>query len=496
MKTMRKIFTLVLAMTILLSMVVTANATAADPAPAAMNNTGLLTIQNATAGYVYSLYRILDLETISSDGKPVYIMRADGLWDDFFTDAEYGAPYFEVSGKYVKEIKTTNPELTGQMLAEKVLAYAQANSIAADVSGKISISGDYRSGTPRQYGYYVMATDRAGTSKYTTFTLMTPTMSILEKNAQDPSIEKFVQEDSEMGTGDSGWKDDDDTIESNRYNVAEIEQPVKFKIIVNLKAGTDKYTITDTMPNFEGLSDLSFDFSGGGTIDDSRVEITSTENSFTVVLKDNFRATIEDGQTLTITYTAKLKSNANIGTEGNENEVVLSYGDGKTDDDQTYTKTYSLTVTKVDELNQPLDGAIFQLFHENSDHPLHFGQNGSNYTITNSETNGSDIVDTIIPDGTTCTFTINGLDTVDKYILKEIKVPDGYVKMDDQVIVIDPSSANFDPATDTVSIDIQNLPGVTMPETGGMGTTVFYVTGGILVLAAIALLVTKKRMSV
>jgi len=195
MKTMRKIFTLVLAMTILLSMVVTANATAADPAPAAMNNTGLLTIQNATAGYVYSLYRILDLETISSEGDPVYIMRADGRWNGFFEDDAYGAPYFEVSGKYVKEIKSADPELTGQLLAEKVLAYAQANSIPADISGKISISGDYRSGTPRQYGYYVMATDRPGTSDYTTFTLMTPTLNIREKNFQEPTIEKFVQED-------------------------------------------------------------------------------------------------------------------------------------------------------------------------------------------------------------------------------------------------------------------------------------------------------------
>ena len=45
------------------------------------------------------------------------------------------------------------------------------------------------------------------------------------------------------------------------------------------------------------------------------------------------------------------------------------------------------------------------------------------------------------------------------------------------------------------SIDVVNQAGVQLPSTGGMGTTIFYIVGGLMVLAAVVLLVTKRRMN-
>lgn len=500
MKTTKKIFALLLALAMVMSMAVTAFADdAAAVAATSLTDTGILTIKNATAGYNYNFYRILDLAEISSDGKPVYAMREDGLWDAFFENGNFGEKAFEVSEGYVREIKLIDgKEWTAQELAEAVVAFANANSIERDFGTKMTTSGDYRSGTPRQFGYYVMATDRVGTTetsvKYTAFVLMVPELPIEEKNLLNPTIEKFVQEDSEAGAGDDGWKDDD----KNEYNVAEIEQPVKFKVVVHLKSGSDLYVIRDELSDkFEGLANLEMEYSGGGTVDSTRVDVETTDNSFTITLKDTFRKNIEDGTTLTIRYTAKLKDDAIIGHDGNKNTAYLDYTDVVTKEratasDETYTKTYKLHVKKVDETGAPLEGAAFELHHAVDGSVIHVtNESGSNvYTVTADQSAGTLMAAT----GENCEFTVNGLDTVDHYILKEMNVPSGYVKMDDTTIEINPADTeNF--VNDTYTITVENLPGVQMPTTGGMGTTIFYAIGGLMTAAALILLITKKRMA-
>ena len=73
--------------------------------------------------------------------------------------------------------------------------------------------------------------------------------------------------------------------------------------------------------------------------------------------------------------------------------------------------------------------------------------------------------------------------------LPETKAPDGYNKLDDPIPVkVDGANATL--------ITVANHSGTELPSTGGVGTTMFYIFGGILVLAAVVLLVTKKRMAV
>lgn len=471
MKTMRKLFALILALTMVFAMASVVSA-------AAMTDTGTLTIKNATAGTTYTLYRVLDIEK-NPDGTKENVYILNDKWDEFIT-AEAAKPgaEFTLSGNYVKSMDLSAANAQG--FAEAVLAYAQANGIAHDGQSKMTISGDYTSSTPRQYGYYVMVTDRAGTGvKYTVFCLDKSTLTVEEKNVSVAGITKYVQEDSKAGNADGGW---------GKQNAAEIGQPVSFKIIVDLAPGTETYTITDSMPDFEKIENLSIEYSGGPVTEGTDYTITKTDvvggndNGFTITLSDNFRKLVEEGNKLTITYTAKLQSAATIAGTGNINTVTLTAG-SVTKTDSTTTYTYEVDVTKVNEKDEPLAGVSFSVKDHNGNTMKFDNPTADNHYVVNPEGTVTELLTNT--DGKFC---ICGVDTEDKYTLVENVAPDGYVKMEDLEIIVSANEAH------TQKVKVVNLPGVTMPETGGMGTTLFYVLGGILVCAAAVLLVTKKRM--
>ena len=478
MKTMRKLLTLVLAMTMILSMAVTVTATTPDDgvATAALQDKGTITIVGSASGTQYSVYRIFDIAK-TADGKNVYVTNEK--WDAF-AEAENLKEdgYFTISNDYLKTVTFTEAttDVETQQFAEYVLAYAKANNIAPDgQSAKLTTSGTYTTNNSYQYGYYIMVSDRvAEDSKHTVFTLAADNVQVNEKNTVNASIQKFVQEDSNVGNADGGW---------GTTNAAEIAQAVNFKIVVTAAAGTDTYVVTDSMPNFTDISTPTYTYSRGH-IPENGLIYAATADGFTVTFGPAFRALLEDGDTVTIAYTAKLKPNATIAGAGNLNSATLKHGEETSEPATTTTYTFKLNVTKVDENNQPLEGAIFTLSHQGN--ALKFDrEDGTNNYIVNP--NGA--VTQITTDATG-EFSISGLDTEDEYVLKEIEAPDPYVLMDPVSIIISPAAGSTD---HTHNITVQNLPGVEMPETGGMGTTVFYVAGGILVLAAIALLVTKKR---
>ena len=104
---------------------------------------------------------------------------------------------------------------------------------------------------------------------------------------------------------------------------------------------------------------------------------------------------------------------------------------------------------------------------------------------------------------------LKGLD-VGIYYLEEIKTKDGYNKLDTPVqIEITPTyTSDGDECSVVVNyevdgmeqgashtVGVRNSQGATLPSTGGIGTTIFYVVGGVLAVGAVVILVTKKRMS-
>ena len=221
---------------------------------------------------------------------------------------------------------------------------------------------------------------------------------------------------------------------------------------------------------------------------------------------------------ISVEYTSTLRSNAVIGSIGNKNTSHVTYTNnpndeqagenGETSDDTVIVFTYKTIVNKVtknpnydpeeegSEQYIPLTGAGFTLYKKNAS-----GQ----YVAVGEELKGADMT----------TFTWSGLDDGD-YKLSETTTPTGYNTIADIKFTITAGhvdgdtpalktlsgdvtsgTATFTPSTDnsSLSTDVVNNSGTELPETGGMGTTIFYVLGSILVIGAVVLLVTKKRMS-
>jgi len=145
----------------------------------------------------------------------------------------------------------------------------------------------------------------------------------------------------------------------------------------------------------------------------------------------------------------------------------------------------------------PLAGAKFTL-SKNSDgsDPISLVEVGKNvYRVATK-----DDVNTIteITTDATGAFTIQGLDS-DTYYLTETAAPAGYnvLKSAIEVKVSDKGEVTYiyDGVEATGTVMVENNTGAELPSTGGIGTTIFYVVGGLLVVAAGVLLVTRKRMS-
>lgn len=245
-----------------------------------------------------------------------------------------------------------------------------------------------------------------------------------------------------------------------------------------------------------------------------------------------------------VTYDATLNANAEIGLDGNPNDVYLEFsnnpngdGLGRTAEDTVIVFTYELDGTKVDGENAEtkLEGAEFVLLNGGHTRVAHI-ENGKLVGWINLPEGYDDRNYNEIPyetwqalDGTTSVimtsaaegaFGVSGLDE-GTYYLMEIKAPTGYnllenaLRLDIAAVTAngqnwagDPAAAltaltidvdqggaqNGDVGTGAVALTVANNQGATLPETGGMGTTLFYVIGGLLVAGAGILLVVRLRM--
>ena len=242
---------------------------------------------------------------------------------------------------------------------------------------------------------------------------------------------------------------------------------------------------------------------------------------------------IAKGKYIIVDYSAVLNQDAVVGLNGNENKVKLRYSNnpnqsgggentptGETPEDKVIVFTYELDVTKVDgqDANKKLAGAEFKLMNANKT-KYAIVENGKVTGWTENEKQGTVLT------SDNGLFTVTGLDD-NKYYLKETKAPDGYNTLKDPIeFVIQATTANnqewggsassaftkleiglknnkgefeyTDGTTDDgrVSMTVKNNKGSILPETGGIGTTIFYIVGVVLVLGAGVLLVTKKRMN-
>lgn len=479
---MKKLFAVLVALTLVLSMGTLAFAA----------DTGTITITNALKGATYDIYKMLDFAPSNNTGdKGIYTIVSG--WEDFFA-AEPATNYFTVATNAGQTTVTLKDGVTAvdQTLAKAAIKYAEDNSIAA--TNTKEATAETVEFTGLALGYYAIDTS-LGTLCALTNT--NSTFTATEKN-EKPDIDKFVQEDSEMANADEGW---------GKVNDADIDQVVNYKSTITVGVGATNYVMHDTME--KGLTfnnDVVVKLADGTVVDKANYTVTVSPldgHTFDVAFANTFIEGLAKGTQFTVYYSATLNENANIVTDGNDNTVKLSYGEDstwETAEHKTTTYTWKMDVLKytMDGTKVPLAGAKFQLLAGTT--PIKFTQvTGTDVPTYRVDADGT--VDTITTDANG-KFVLAGLDE-GTYKLHETEAPAGYNKLAADIDVSVTSTYdetgltatykinNADPAT----IEVENKTGGLLPETGGIGTTIFYVVGGLLMLAAIIVLIARKRMS-
>ena len=522
MKKMKKVMALLLSLVMVLAMSI---ATFATEGSAGSSTTYTITIKNAETGHTYEAYQIF-AGTLSEG------VLSDINWGN-------GVNVFEYGGTTVaKDIA-------------KALTDANAADFASVAGDKLTAttSGAYSAGkiTDLTAGYYLVK-DKNGTvsghSSYTSYLLKVAGNVEVTPKTGVPTVEKKVKENVKT-VNENGTETDSNIptyqIPAKYNDVADynIGDKVPFQLVGTMPSNIDKYAhyyyeFADTLSNSLTYNKDAVVKIDGNIIDNSKVTVESNGNSLKVIFNDIKEvATVTKASIVTVDYTATLNSDAVIGLDGNPNEVKLIFsnnpnmtgdGTGKPDDtgetpiDKVIVFTYELDVEKVDgtEDTKKLANAEFVLKRKVGETTEYAVVKGEKLDKWESDRNKA----TTLITGANGLVKVAGLDD-GTYYLEETKAPSTYNKLSEDVtIVISATTANIqdwngtaseaftkinvtvndaetngDVDSGSVNVTVENYKGSELPSTGGMGTTIFYVVGSILVLGAAILLITKKRMS-
>lgn len=408
------------------------------------------------------------------------------------------------------------------------VAKAFANVAAQHLTTATATIADNATSVELPAGYYLLvdtSTPGQDDARNTALLQMTNQDITIESKYSVPSVDKSVQDT------DGSWGESADW---------EIGSDVPFKLEGTLPTNYEdyeayKYVFHDTLNSaLKYNGDVKVYVQNG----DAKTEITSGltvapdaaatagGGTLTVTFNDLKTVTgVSSTSQIVVEYTAELLSTAVIGGAGNKNEVYLEYANdpnatgkgttGNTKTDEVLVFTYELDVTKVDgkDGTTTLANAEFVLL-------------SSDKTKAAKVSNGKLVEWVTVPEGTKLTsggdgkFVIAGLDA-GGYYLRETKAPAGYNLLGNDIGItitatLDKSenspsltalkisvredktgavATESDGAVTTgiVSTVVENVAGVQLPLTGGIGTTVFYIAGSVLVLTAAVLSVTRKR---
>lgn len=497
MKKMKKIFSLMLAMVMVFSMTATVFA----------EDTYSIKIKNANKDHTYEAYQIF----------------AGDLSGSVLSNIEWGTGVTKdgqtALGDAAEKAAALTSVADAKAFAEEVAVYlgTVAGSSSDVTDGAYVISG-------LEAGYYLVK-DKNGTLTGDNETYTSYILQVVGNVEVDPKSSKTTSEKKVIDTNDSTGVTTD-LQDSADYDIGDA---VPFQIKGTVAADYDKYTVYQFVFHDTEDEGLTFDSSSvvvkvdGTTITTGYEVVTSgLEDGCTFEvrfadLKKITEAIVKAGSVITVDYTSTLNENANLDSSGNKNTMYLEYSNnpydkqggekGKTPVDTVIVFTYKTVVNKVDGEGKALTGAEFTL------EKLVDGKWTPITVVKNEE-------------GTTFTFT--GLDD-GYYRITETTTPAGYNSIDPIYFTVtaehdalsdDPALTNLaakqtdeeheeitDAYTGTVaeftvvqdegsiSTNVVNNKGTVLPETGGMGTTIFYVVGVVLVLGAGILLVTKRRMS-
>ena len=493
MKHARKLASLLLALVMVFALATTAFAQ--DVTGTAGN--GSITISNAAKGETYAIYKLFDA-TVSEDGKSIaYTGTVPEDLKTYFTADE---------NRY---ISATPAAKSGESMSDGLKAALKAWAAGETATSTAVSDGSALNFKGLAYGYYVVTTTQ-GQQLISVDSTM-PNATIVDKNSSSPSNLTKTASSNDVSIGDT------------------VTYTVSFKTSNYDGAGEAakeivSYTIEDTLPDF--LSDVEVTSIIVDNGADGQTPVTAQFANKKIVIDwyKNNKFLYNNGATVTITYTAKVTDKAVIDGNGNTNKVTVTWttkdggepDPGKKIEKEETIFTYAIALKKVNNKGVALPGAVFQFpFYVKSDADTTDGA-----YIYAGTTAGEGLTNQITtPDNGV--IVVKGVKS-GSYEITEVKAPDGYNRLTDPVTVeaektgktstqitvyLDKDGNKVaESATATeVKVDIGtiaatavvvvNKAGTELPSTGGMGTTIFYILGSILVVAAVVLLVTKKRMS-
>ena len=444
---------------------------------------------------------------------------------DYSTDAAGAAKLANI--KWGANGTGTAGEAVGQTILDEL---SKVSSSASD-KAKLDVIEKYvtltnpvetitNGGTADVVGGYYLIKDRdgslSGSEPYTTYLVsVVGNVIINPKSSTVPEFKKKLK-DTNDSTGDvSGWQDSAD------YDIGDY---IPFRLQGTVPEDYDSYKtyyyafhdVEETGLTFDPSSvEVHLGDENGAIISNTYYKVltkkdsttSDTECTFEIVF-DNLKdvAGVAANSTITVTYKSQLNDSAVLGAQGNVNKAKLEYsnnprgnGTGTTPWDNVIVFTYKVVVNKVDQDNNPLVGAQF--------------------TLTKKTKNGTDVVKTMDVNTTLTQFTLSGLDD-GEYTLTETVTPAHYNTISPITFTVNADHTitweterrediltslsgdkkvgeitfSVDKTAGTLTTNVINNIGTTLPGTGGIGTTIFYVIGGGLMVAAAILLITKKRM--
>ena len=486
MKKMKKIFALLIAMVMVLGM--STSVFAAELLEGTAGGDKTITITPPTGGdasatNTYTVYKVFDAD---SNGTAISYKSLDGTAPAGFvvddaqnvylgtaTDTVSGATG-EITIKVGGETKYIVPSTAAELTEAQITAIK--NYTGKVEVGTVTITGTTaKTVTVPDYGYYYVTTTSGSvvsinsTNKNATIQdkNTVPTLDKKAKQAQDPS---YMEID-----------------EAGHNAIAQVGKVIPFEATITVGKGAKNYVFHDTMTaGLEYQNDVVVTASPAVTITNWYTVKATPDEGETITI--TFADGIPENTIITITYSAKVTSDA-LTVNSAKNTASVTYGDNntnnKTPDVPVNVYNAKLTVTKKDGSDNALAGAGFVI--KNADDKYYKLADGVVTWVDSIDAATEYISD---DQGAVKAFTGLGNGT---YTLVEKTVPSGYNKAADEQFTIDGSDytqTNLEQAKTVV-----NNSGAVLPSTGGIGTTIFYIIGAILVIGAGVVLVTRRRMN-
>lgn len=429
---------------------------------------GSITINNAIEGQTYTIYKILDLE--SYDGNN-YSYKAESGWDAFITGA--GKSYLKTNENGYVEFVGTKADMPA--FAKSALQFAKDNGLKK-VASKTADATNTVTFDTLSLGYYLID---SSTGALCSLDTTCPTATVQEKNSV-PTVDKTIL--------DSNY--------TTKKNSANIGDKVLFKTTIDVEKGAENYVLHDKMD-----AGLTFDSSihsvqanqpsPVGTDCILQTKNLGDDCTFHLVFTQEYLNNLTDSHEIDVVYGATVNENAKI-NQANTNQTWLTYGDkNKSNVDETQTFSFGIPVFKYTGLNKTgLADAQFKLYNDKAckDEVKLTKADDHTYRV---DPKGNATMESPI-DGK---FNVNGL-KAGTYYLKEMAAPKGYNKLAKPITVTIDNEGNItaDDKT-TTEVGVENKSGTLLPSTGGMGTTLIYLAGIVLVVLSGYVLISKRRAS-